>query len=169
MNFLIIIFILTIVNIKSNVLAIEMSISQRIAIKQIKSCELDPDCFGCWKTVDKSLADSMDNLNCRWPTPVTSSVPLKLFGSKQTILKSEKEKQYCCSLWGAFDCRSERASRQCTLFGFIKYRRHMVIWANDLMRQQVCTDDSDYRNKNCQQILQKDTILDEFDFFSKIL
>ncbi|KAH9510927.1 hypothetical protein DERF_009417 [Dermatophagoides farinae] len=30
-------------------------IEQDIAVKQIKACELDPECFGCWKSVDKQL------------------------------------------------------------------------------------------------------------------
>ena len=128
----------------------QQKIEQDIAVKQIKACELDPECFGCWKIVDKQLlakATSSDSSSCRFPAWRSSS------------FIGDAEQDYCCQLWLSFDCRTEIATKHCILNGYIKYSRHMIEWANQLMSENICTK-YEYESDKCKQ---KNFILNEFD------
>lgn len=129
----------------------QQKIEQDIAVKQIKACELDPECFGCWKSVDKQLLTKASNEFSACRLPSWMSVPFR-----------NVEQDYCCQLWSTFDCRSEIASRHCTLAGYIKYRRNMIVWANSLMSNNICAL-FEYESEKCRPQQQKNFILDEFD------
>lgn len=146
----------------SSSLAFPKSMLKNIEIRQQKFCQVDVGCYNCSLAIERDLLLSASRMIAGELAKTDQGV--QSYGEAEdaamqqtcTIPRFRDQQQYCCELWAAFDCRSKIAAEQCTFLSYVKYRKNLVQWANDLMLLNVCVD-YDYGSKACQQQLQEIT------------
>lgn len=120
----------------------QMNVPHSIAIQKIKSCELDPLCFGCWQKVELSIHNQNKN-ECK----ITAAFNYPASSNQNT---TDIETKFCCQLWKTFDCRTAEASSLCNLREYIGFRRNLVNWSNLLLRNNICSETFFTENLICE-------------------
>ena len=161
-----------------------VSFVKNVEHRQQKLCLLDSVCFNCSFQVEQHLLIEQNKLlqqqieKNKMVSIVeenNSQQQLQLLNESPTVSPDvvhicstpqyTSMQQYCCQLWDAFDCRTKVASEVCSYLSYVKYRRNLLQWANDLMLLNVCTE-FDYNSKQCQEVQEQelkheDTSLDD--------
>lgn len=145
--------------------AFPSSMMKNIELRQQKFCQLEVGCYNCSLAIEHELLVNASRLIAgELAKTDKGSGQLESFAGAEekavdamqacAIPRFRDPQQYCCQLWSAFDCRSRIAAEQCTFMNYIKYRKNLVAWANDLMLLNVCVD-FDYGSKSCEQQLRQ--------------
>lgn len=141
--------------------SIPVSILKNVELRQQKLCQIDGTCNNCSLQVERYLLKEQSTLiQDQLQMAQEGLSPLDRLeeqlpsagGGQCAVPFFHHPKQYCCEMWTAFDCRTRIATEECSFVGFVKYRKNLVQWANNLMLLNVCVD-FDYGSEQCRQHL----------------
>ena len=152
----------------SSTVSIPDLVLKNVQLRQDKLCQLDNACLNCTVQVERQILveqskilqgdlEKVDQQNGVFESAGVDS------GKRVCALPEFRDpQQYCCDMWTAFDCRSRIAADKCSFLNFVKYRKHLIQWANDLMLLNICVE-FDYGSRQCQQASQSDHAEQQYD------